>query len=497
MGKKRRRNETDERDERPLDAYSFAQNNIDLRYVKPYVYQFGTNAKGRWIGRTLYDVYSTEFGAQPKEYYQKAIEEGRITVNNKQVSCDYQLKSGDHISHETHRHEPPVRGTRDIEVVADTTDLLVVNKPSTVPMHPCGGYRFNSLFHILDSERKLQGIEGERLHIVHRLDRLTSGLTLFAKNTDIASRFGDDLRAGSTAKTYLARVCGDFGDGLMSTEQWRRDDLDEDDALGWTVFNHSQEATTASLSSLVESVKHQGATVKVSQPITCISQVDGVYECYFAKQSHLLGSEEVSKSQEVETCQSHQKQEWKEATTLIKKLSFNGLTSLVEVKPLHGRTHQIRLHLQFLGHPIANDPCYGGTLHYGGNEGIADLSDPLAKEMFLAAEGKDDKESLLIRSCRFCQASSRPNNVSSGAAEEGSTTGDSNVKSPDADFDREDARNNKERHCSGIWLHAFRYEREDPASPNLDWSFQTSLPIWAQENFVEPEAQKAEEDPAG
>ena len=79
-------------------------------------------------------------------------------------------------------------------------------------MHPCGAYRYNSLFHILDAERKAskailtlqrsqevasnqhllggkedlnQAEEEEALHIVHRLDRLTSGLTLFAKNPEV------------------------------------------------------------------------------------------------------------------------------------------------------------------------------------------------------------------------------------------------------------------------------------------------------------------------
>ena len=67
----------------------------------------------------------------------------------------------------------------------------------------------------------------------------------------------------------------------------------------------------------------------------------------------------------------------KEAATLVRKVSFNGRTSLVEVTPLHGRTHQIRLHLQHLGHPIANDPCYGGVLHYGDATAGIPQEDPL------------------------------------------------------------------------------------------------------------------------
>ena len=69
----------------------------------------------------------------------------------------------------------------------------MVNKPSTVAMHPCGAYRFNSLFHIVDAERKAaqdghSNAMSEVLHVVHRLDRLTSGLTLFAKTPEVERR---------------------------------------------------------------------------------------------------------------------------------------------------------------------------------------------------------------------------------------------------------------------------------------------------------------------
>lgn len=117
-----------------------------------------------------------------------------------------------------------------------------------------------------------------------------------------------------------------------------------------------------------------GASIKLSQPISCLSQQDGVYECPFAKKDPITTTTTASEGKEASTLSSSNQvvsgnrkvaAEWKEAVTIFRKLSFNGKTSLVEVKPLHGRTHQIRLHLQHLGHPISNDPCYGGELHYG------------------------------------------------------------------------------------------------------------------------------------
>ena len=60
------------------------------------------------------------------------------------------MQNGDLISHKVHRHEPPVSG--DVAVIAREHGLVCVNKPSSMPMHPCGAYRYNSLFVILSKE---------------------------------------------------------------------------------------------------------------------------------------------------------------------------------------------------------------------------------------------------------------------------------------------------------------------------------------------------------
>ena len=379
-----------------------------MRFVKPYVYPFETCTKGRWHGRTLAEVYGTEFGAHSPGYYVKAIEQGRITVNGEAVSPSFVLRGGERICHYTHRHEPPVRGTQpdEIEIVADTADLVVVNKPSTVPMHPCGAYKYNSMMHILDDVR-----EGEGLHIVHRLDRLTAGLALFAKTPEVAKRFGEDLRAGHTQKTYLARVIGDFGASFPA--KWFRSDkgLLEADAtqLGWAAVSMD----TLSMQEAAAAVQSMASSVRIQQSIKCASHRDGVHVC---------AAKEPADSAAVARDESA-----KEATTIFTKLSFNGHTSLVECHPLHGRTHQLRLHLQHMGHPIANDPCYGGTLHYGDPlGGIPDFggigtalategnAESKASSAVEAVESDDDAqytapreegedlEAFLVRTCRFC-----------------------------------------------------------------------------------------------
>ena len=86
-----------------------------LRVVKPYAYNFSTYAKGRWEGRTIIDVYSTEFGSYPRSYYETAIHQGRILVSDKKVSTSYIVKGGDVLSHTVHRHEPGVAVQSNIE----------------------------------------------------------------------------------------------------------------------------------------------------------------------------------------------------------------------------------------------------------------------------------------------------------------------------------------------------------------------------------------------
>ena len=95
-----------------------------------------------------------------------------------------------------------------IQVVHEDENVIVVDKPATLPVHPCGSYFFNSLFHILsEQDPSLKG----RLHTVHRLDRLTSGLTIIAKSTTVAKSLAACITARDDCrKVYIARVLGKF-----------------------------------------------------------------------------------------------------------------------------------------------------------------------------------------------------------------------------------------------------------------------------------------------
>ena len=74
-----------------------------IRLVEPYPYTYGTFAKRRWIGRSIFSIYCTEFGSYPDLYYHNAIINGTIRVNGNIVNVDCIIKDGDELTHMVHR----------------------------------------------------------------------------------------------------------------------------------------------------------------------------------------------------------------------------------------------------------------------------------------------------------------------------------------------------------------------------------------------------------
>ncbi|XP_012317911.2 pseudouridylate synthase RPUSD2 [Aotus nancymaae] len=254
-----------------------------LRKVRPYYFDFRTYCKGRWVGHSLLHVFSTEFRAQPLAYYEAAIRAGRLHLNEEPVQdLNIVLKDNDFLRNTVHRHEPPVTA-EPIRLLAENEDVVVVDKPSSIPVHPCGRFRHNTVIFILGKEHQLK-----ELHPLHRLDRLTSGVLMFAKTAAVSERIHEQVRDRQLEKEYVCRVEGEF-----PTEE-----------------------------------------VTCKEPILVVSYKVGV-------------------------CRVDPK--GKPCETVFQRLSYNGHSSVVQCRPLTGRTHQIRVHLQFLGHPILNDPIYNST----------------------------------------------------------------------------------------------------------------------------------------
>ncbi|CAJ1337431.1 unnamed protein product [Effrenium voratum] len=305
-----------------------------LRHVEPYDFDFTTHVKQRWVGRSILEVCACEFVAFPRHYYEASIAAGRVTVDGRRVQAEHVLRDGELIVHRAVRcRENPVLDRGPIQVVAETEELLVVSKPSSVPIHPCGSYRFNSLIAILRNQGTVEA--NATLHTTHRLDRLTSGLVLLAKTKSCARRVGAWFAANQIRKTYLARVKGRF------------------DQLGTEV----------------PGVTRVGDRVRVEGYISCVDRKVGKYK--FAA--------EVVEGEDA-----------KDAATEFEVVGMaNDEECVVRCFPATGRTHQIRVHLLHLGFPIANDSCYGGELR---DDGTLPLIPHVRQEAHLEASRPEEAQ---------------------------------------------------------------------------------------------------------
>ncbi|XP_024973023.1 RNA pseudouridine synthase 7 [Cynara cardunculus var. scolymus] len=259
-----------------------------IRYVKPYYFEFISHAKNRWAGKTIVDLFAEEFKGRNRDYYDSAVKSGRIQVDGKTVPVSYRVQSSQKISHFVHRHEPPVMAL-DVKILHEGEDVLTVYKPASVPVHPCGQYRKNTVVGILQAEHDLAPV-----FPVHRLDRLVSGLLILARSASQADLFRQQIESGMVQKQYIAKVVGEFP---------------EEQVVNLRVnFNAREGRSTTE----PEDMDEKGNATSNG----------------------------------------------KAACTKFTRISTNGKYSIVSCHPITGRTHQIRVHLQSTGHPIANDTLY-------------------------------------------------------------------------------------------------------------------------------------------
>ncbi|XP_071582223.1 pseudouridylate synthase RPUSD2 isoform X4 [Temnothorax nylanderi] len=293
-----------------------------LRKVYPYYFTFTTFTKGRWVGEKILEVFAREFRAHPAEEYERCIRAGTLTVNYQKVDVDYRLRHNDLLANVVHRHEVPVT-SEPITVIHMDEDVVVVNKPASIPVHPCGRYRHNTVVFILAKEYNLKN-----LRTIHRLDRLTSGILLFGRTPKKARQMEHQIRNRQVHKQYVCRVEGEFPD----------------------------------------------EEVICSEPIEVVSYKIGV--CKVSEKG-------------------------KDCITRFKRLSYNGKSSVVLCKPQTGRMHQIRVHLQYLGYPVVNDPLYnhvvfgphkgkGGNIGKTDEELVRDLISIHNAENWLGMDGDSD-----------------------------------------------------------------------------------------------------------
>jgi 23S rRNA-/tRNA-specific pseudouridylate synthase len=503
------------------EAMSPDNNTPFIRIITPYPYTFTSHAKQRHIGKDIHTVYTCEFGAYPSTYYTTAIQQGRIQVSGRKVPTNYTIKNNDILSHTVHRHEPAVLVATNkppyLTILANTDDVLVIDKPSTLPIHPCGAYHHNTVIGLLQQQLNIS----RSLFTIHRLDRLTSGLLILGKTARVAQEWSAAIQQqddNTCEKVYVARVQGRFLEQQSKKLPLQRccdNKLPENGA--WDNFEQPQKSsgcddeTTRAAGRrrnalgfwIMDCAGNERATVGIDQLVTTwthsvddwLAALDNCNTVTLPAATlnnflwfHMACPTRIEQSKNgVCACgdfntlddETYQRTV-KPAETAFCRISYDALTntSLVLCRPKTGRTHQIRIHLQFLGYPIANDSNYGGTMWFGNeigerqcrraqaqlnaldkskNHHLVTTDTPatvgeIEKQNETIQEEQESLNSFIRRTCVWCNRG--------GGGHVDRTVLEFLVRSP------------------GIWLHALKYSLVKPESQERI-SFRTELPAWA------------------
>lgn len=243
-------------------------------------------------------VISQEITDLSRTRVKELVDEGHILINGKKEKVSYKVSTGDEIS----IYIPPKPALNlepedlNLDIVYEDSDVIVVNKPQGMVVHPSAGHPDHTLvngllFHTKDLAKSEEGF---RPGIVHRIDKDTSGLLMIAKNDKARQSLEDQLAHKTNKREYLAIVHGNFDSksGVI------------DAPIGRNPNNRKQMA-----------VNPKG----------------------------------------------------KNAITHFTVLEQFKNYSLVKCVLETGRTHQIRVHMKYIGHPIAGDPLYGPKKTLKGN----------------------------------------------------------------------------------------------------------------------------------
>ncbi|WP_434302171.1 RluA family pseudouridine synthase [Clostridium botulinum] len=237
------------------------------------------------------DLYLSKiFEDKSRSYLQGIIDQGSVLVNNKKKKRNYKLKVGDNI--EVNIPEPKLLQIEPedikLDIIYEDKDVIVVNKPQEMVVHPAPGVYSGTLVNaLLHHCKDLSGINGvARPGIVHRIDKDTSGILVVAKNDISHNNLAAQFKEHSISRVYMALV-----EGIIKDEQG---------TIEAPIGRHP-----------VDRIKM--AVVK-----------DGRHA--------------VTHYKVIERFKNH---------------------TLVECRLETGRTHQIRVHMSHIMHPLVGDPVYG------------------------------------------------------------------------------------------------------------------------------------------
>ena len=237
------------------------------------------------------DNYLSETLDISRSQIQKYIKENYITVNNQEVKSSYVLKETDEIEVNIKEEEKIISATpekMDLNIVYEDDDVIVINKPNGMVVHPGNGNYSHTLANGLMYHSKLSDINGLfRPGIVHRIDAYTTGLLMVAKNNFAHASLAKQLEEKTVTRKYIALV--------------------------WGIIKSDTGTIDAPI-----------GRDKLDRKKMAVTDINS-----------------------------------KKAITHFKVLERLNNATLIELSLETGRTHQIRVHMNYIGHPVVNDPVYG------------------------------------------------------------------------------------------------------------------------------------------
>lgn len=164
-------------------------------------------------GKRLDSYISDSMDKISRSFAQKLIENQKVTINGKTVKASYKVCIGDNVEVDVPEAQDTRLKAQDIpvEVVYEDKDIIVVNKPKGMVVHPANGNPDGTLVNAILAMCKdsLSGIGGEiRPGIVHRLDKDTSGLLIIAKNDEAHVKMSKQIQDRLVTKKYIALIRG-------------------------------------------------------------------------------------------------------------------------------------------------------------------------------------------------------------------------------------------------------------------------------------------------
>jgi RluA family pseudouridine synthase len=176
-----------------------------------YPTTYKLSVKKKFEGFNIIDFFLTIVPRSNKEIWHTKIKNQSLLINGKPANLLSTLKGGDITQHNSEpRKEPWIND--DIKLLYDDEEIMIINKPAPLPMHPSGRFNKNSLTKILTL-----AFPEEDFKIVHRLDANTTGVVVLAKNKEIAESIASQFKNKSTQKTYLAKIEGIPSEDYFST----------------------------------------------------------------------------------------------------------------------------------------------------------------------------------------------------------------------------------------------------------------------------------------